>query len=286
MTWPVLWRPIDPDRGRAHLLQQVTETVQPPPAAAPPRPANLLGVAMLLAWAALGLGLERMAEPPGVLTFAFVLLGWMLSVMAHEFSHALVGYLGGDATVAGKGYLAFDPRRYGDVGVSLVLPVLVLMLGGIALPGGAVYLRNDLIRSRAWRSAAALAGPFATFLILIALTTALRSWSFSGAAAGPDGALFPALSLLAFFQAMALILNLAPLPGLDGFSAIRPFLPAAWAPQLRKAEGLAMGLLLLALFLLPGVGAGLFAAASGLSQALGVDPDAIAAGWRAFHFWR
>ncbi len=237
---------------------------------------------MLVAWIALGVALRRMDTPPGLLTFGFVLLGWMLSVMAHEFSHAGVGYLAGDVTVAQKGYLAFDPRRYGDVGVSLVLPVLALLLGGVALPGGAVYLRNDLMRSRAWRSAAALAGPAATLAILLVLASVLRIWANAGA----QSALFPALSLLAFLQARALVLNLLPIPGLDGFNAIRPFLPATWAPQIRKAEGLAMALLLIAIFVLPRAGAVLFVAAADVSRALGVDPVAIGEGWRAFHFWR
>ena len=258
----------------------MTETVQTP--AERPRPVNALGGGLLLAWAGLGFALQRPESPVGVLTFAFVLLGWVLSVMAHEFSHACVGYLGGDVTVVEKGYLSFDPRRYGQVGVSLVLPLLILALGGVALPGGAVYLRNDLMRSRGWRSAAALAGPAATLAILLALTSALRVWEGAGAA----GPLFPALTLLAYLQAMALILNILPIPGLDGFNAIRPFLPAAWAPQIRKAEGLAMVLLLVVVFVLPQGGAAIFGAAAALGEALGLDPAAIGEGWRAFHFWR
>lgn len=260
----------------------MTETVQTQPVDESPRPANAVGALLLLAWAALGVLLAQTSAPPGVLTFAFIMLGWVLSVMAHEFSHAAVAYLGGDLTVAQKGYLSFDPRRYGDIGVSLVLPLLALALGGIALPGGAVYLRTDLMRSRLWRSAASLAGPTATLVVLIVLASVLRLL----AAAGWDTPLIPALALLAFLQAMALILNLLPIPGLDGFNALRPFLPAAWSPYIRKAEGLAIVLLLAAVFLLPGVGTLLFGAAASLSLALGLDPAAISAGWRAFHFWR
>jgi Zn-dependent protease len=281
-TWPVLWRRIDAQAPLPHLLRQVTQTVQTPPAANPPQPANMIGAGLLLAWAAIGFGLQRLDAPPAFFTFVFVMLGWVLSVMAHEFSHACVAYLGGDVTVVEKGYLSFDPRRYGDVGVSVVLPLLVLALGGVALPGGAVWLRNDLMRSRSWRAAASLAGPAATLVILLVLASVLRIWEGAGA----EGALFPALTLLAFLQAMALIFNLLPIPGLDGFNAIRAYMPASWAPQLRKAEGLAMGLLLIAIFVVPGVGAQLFRAAAGLSLALGLDPAAIAEGWRAFHFWR
>ena len=260
----------------------MTETVQTPPASDPPRPANALGAGLLLAWGGLGLALARLEAPVGLVTFAFVMLGWVLSVMAHEFSHTAVAYLGGDVSVAQKGYLSFDPRRYGEVGVSLVLPLLALALGGVALPGGAVYLRNDLMRSRGWRAAAALAGPVATFAVLVVLASVLRLWQATQA----ETALYPALALLAFLQGMALILNLLPIPGLDGFNAIRPFLPPAWAPQIRKAEGLAMALLLIAVFVLPGAGAALFMASARLSAAFGIDPQMVAEGWRAFHFWR
>jgi Zn-dependent protease len=259
----------------------VTETVQPQPAVEPARPVNALGAGMLVLWLGIGVALQNAQGQAGPLTFAFVLLGWVLSVMAHEFSHAAVAYVGGDVTVVEKGYLSFDPRRYGDVGVSLVLPLLALVLGGVGFPGGAVYLRNDLMRGPGWRAAASLAGPAATLAVLLALTTVLRLW----AAQAPPTPLFLALTVLAFLQAMALILNLLPLPGLDGFNVIRPFLPRSLAPLIRKGEGLVMAGLFLAIFLLPGLSAGLFRAAAGLSATLGVDIATLQEGWRAFHFW-
>jgi Zn-dependent protease len=85
---------------------------------------------------------------------------------------------------------------------------------------------------------------------------------------------------------MGLILNLLPIPGLDGFGAIRPFLPAGLAPHIRKAEGLVMVGLLLLIFWVPGASAVLFRAAAGLGVELGLDLDALRAGWAAFHFWR
>src|SRR3546814_20196756 len=81
--------------------------------------------------------------------------------MAHEFSNSAVAGAGCDHTVRDKGYLTFDPRLYGDLGTSLVIPLLALALGGVGFPGGAVYLRQDLMRGPLWRSAASLAGPAA-----------------------------------------------------------------------------------------------------------------------------
>jgi Zn-dependent protease len=243
-----------------------------------------VGPAILVVWLALGAWL--VAQPTGFGVFAFVMVGWILSVMVHEFSHAAVGWLGGDHTVAEKGYLSFDPRRYGDLGVSLVIPLVALALGGVGFPGGAVYIRNDLIRSRLWRSATALAGPAATLVILLLLTFGLSFWAGWGVEGPGPIALFEALSVLAFLQAMGLILNLLPIPGLDGFGAIRPFLPASLTPHIRKAEGLVMVGLLLAIFYVPGASAALFRTAATLSALLGLNLDALRAGWAAFHFWQ
>ena len=261
----------------------MTDATRAPPQS-PPKASPFVGPAILLVWLALG-GL-LLARPSGLVVFAFVMMGWILSVMAHEFSHAATAWLGGDRTVAEKGYLSFDPRRYGDLGVSLVIPLLALAMGGIGFPGGAVYIRQDLLRNRLWRSASSLAGPAATMVILLALSFGLAFWTGWGVEGPGAVALFAALTMLAFLQAMGLILNLLPIPGLDGFGAIRPFLPASLAPHIRKAEGLVMVGLLLVIFWVPGASAMLFRASAALGLALGLNLDALQAGWAAFHFWR
>jgi Zn-dependent protease len=184
--------------------------------------------------------------------------------------------------VKAKGYLDFDPRRYADPISSIGIPLVVLALGGIGFPGGSVYLQTKLMRSRYWRSAAALAGPGVTALILLTLAVGLRLWL----KAGVQSPLYPALSLLAFLQAMALVLNLLPLPGLDGFNALRPFLPKAIAGPLRRFEPVMSWLVLAAIFLSPEVGRFLFRTAADLSLFLGLVPEAIDAGLANFRFWR
>ena len=255
------------------------------PAQAPAKPNPFVGPAILVVWLTLGAWL--VVQPSGFGVFAFVMVGWILSVMVHEFSHAATAWLGGDKTVTEKGYLSFDPRRYGDLGVSLVIPLLALVMGGIGFPGGAVYIRNDLIKNRLWRSATSLAGPAATLVVLLVLSFGLSFWYGTGWGRGPGAAeLYVALTVLAFLQAMGLILNLLPIPGLDGFGAIRPFLPASLTPHIRKAEGLVMVGLLLVIFWVPGASAALFRAAATLGALLGLNLDALQAGWREFHFWQ
>jgi Zn-dependent protease len=241
----------------------------------------MVGAAVLALWLASGVALAA-GYAAGPLTFAFVMLGWVLAVMAHEFSHAAAAYLAGDHTVVEKGYLSFDPRRYGNLGTSLVLPLIALALGGIGFPGGAVYLRNDLMRGPVWRSAASLAGPVATLMVLVVLALILNL----GTGLAPGGPCYDALAFLAFLQATALILNLLPIPGLDGFNAIRPFLPKGWSPALRRVERVTLIGLLLVVFLVPGAGRALFLAASSVTGALGVPMSAWVGGYEAFHFWR
>src|SRR5512146_3018031 len=108
------------------------------------------------------------------MTFLIVILGWIFSLCLHEFSHALVAYYGGDTTVRDKGYLTFNPLKYTHPVYSIVLPLLLLLMGGIGLPGGAVYIENWRLRSRGWISAVSLAGPTANLLVAVVLGLVLR----------------------------------------------------------------------------------------------------------------
>ncbi|MET0295018.1 MAG: site-2 protease family protein [Phenylobacterium sp.] len=248
-----------------------------------PRGVSPVAIGLLLVFLALGASLVVVEAPPRILTFLFVVAGWVLALIAHEFGHAYIAWKAGDHTVATKGYLTLDPLKYADLGASLVIPLVALALGGIGFPGGAVYLREDLMRSRLWRSAASLAGPAGTLVTFVLLALAVRlalGW------AGLDGlALVSGLSFLAFLQATALILNLLPVPGLDGYGVIRPFLPKAVRVRLRRWEGLAMIVLFAALFLIPGGAAALVQAAIALTVAAGVPHEAVVAGLDAFRFW-
>src|SRR5438477_13152803 len=94
-------------------------------------------------------------------------IGWILSVILHEFAHGLVAYWGGDYTIRERGGLTLNPLAYIDPLNSLVLPTVFLLMGGIPLPGGVTYIRRDLIRSRGWSSAVSAAGPAMNFILFI-----------------------------------------------------------------------------------------------------------------------
>ncbi len=151
-------------------------------------------------------------------TLLLVLGGWGVSLCLHEFGHAFVAYKGGDLSVRSKGYLTLDIRRYTDPVFSIVLPLLLLVFGGIPLPGGAVWVNHHALRSRRVECLVSLAGPFANLVLGVLLAQVVRFMAPSYLSAG--------LSYLALLQILAAVLNILPIPGLDGWGAIEPWLPA------------------------------------------------------------
>lgn len=199
-----------------------------------PSPRGVLGVSpVFLAIAGVtvvcGVALWTGLMPHGVgfLTILFVTAGWITSLCIHEFGHAITAYLGGDRSVAASGYLTLNPLRYTNLVYSIGLPVLFLLLGGIGLPGGAVYINHTMLRTRAWNTAVSLAGPVGTLICAAAAAAPFfLAHNTSWQAAHVNFA--AALAFLGFIEIFALVLNLIPVPGLDGFGAIRPWLPFTW----------------------------------------------------------
>lgn len=220
-------------------------------------------------------------DGPGALavtgTVLLVIGGWAVSLCLHEFGHAWFAYRGGDREVYFKGYLTLDPRRYTDPVLSIVLPLLFLLIGAIPLPGGAVWINHHVLRNKRVESLVSLAGPVSNLLIGVLLAIVVSAVPM------PIG-LAAALSLLALFQVLAFVLNILPIPGLDGWGVIEPWLPyearrfgakvRPWAP-----------LVLFALIIgVPEVSGTIFEWAEDLYTALGGSPLA-GAGYDAFKFW-
>ena len=210
--------------------------------------------------------------------FAFVTVGWVISLCLHEFGHAATAYVGGDRSVSEQGYLTLNPLRYTNPVLSILLPLAFLAMGGIGFPGGAVYVNTAAIRTPAWRAATSAAGPATNLVCLIAIALTLSAPSLA-----PNFA--AALAFLGLLQATALVLNLLPIPGLDGFGVIAPFLsPELRAGAMRAGRLIGM-LLLVAIIALPQVLTPIWRASAGLCMALGVTRDDIIAGYSLFRFW-
>ena len=213
------------------------------------------------------------------MTFAIVLFGWIFSLCLHEFSHAIVAYYGGDTTVREKGYLTFNPLKYTHPVFSIVLPLLFLLMGGIGLPGGAVYIERWLIRDRYWLSAMSLAGPAANLLFAIVLGITLRVSPVT------NTGIWPGISFLLVLQISAVLFNLIPLPPFDGYHAIEPFLGSGIRMQVDRFRNVATWFILLAFWSVPFISNLFRGGVQALSTLLGVDWDIAMTGLQQFRFW-
>jgi Zn-dependent protease len=213
--------------------------------------------------------------------FLFVISGWLVSLCLHEYAHALVAYRAGDLGVADRGYLTLNPLKYSHPLLSIVLPVVVVLLGGIGLPGGAVWIEHGQIRGRLRHTLISLAGPLTNVVFTLLL---VLPFLFD-----PDLrahlAFWAGVALLAFLQLTASLLNLLPVPGLDGGNVIQPWL----SPQWKRGYALMAPygfLLLFAVLWSPRLGGWFFDAVFFLGDAIGLDRDLYALGFDLIRFWQ
>ncbi|WP_283135556.1 site-2 protease family protein [Rhizohabitans arisaemae] len=210
--------------------------------------------------------------------FVFVITGWVVSLSLHEFGHAYLAYRGGDHSVASKGYLTLNPLKYSDIGLSFVLPILFVLIGGIGLPGGAVYVNRGAIPGRLRHSLISAAGPAANLVFAVALAAIVVNLT------SDRPAFWAALAFLAFLQVTAAVLNLLPVPGLDGFGIVEPYLPARWAQAAAKVGAFGF-LALIALLWIPAVNRVFFTGVFAILEVLRIDPHLVYVGDRLFRFW-
>ncbi len=220
--------------------------------------------------------------PDGIAVFVFVAAGWVLSLIFHEFAHAYVAYQGGDLSVADKGYLTLDPRLYADPVTSLAIPMFFVIAGGIGLPGGAVWINRGRLRSPAVASMMSLAGP-ATNLVLAVVLLVPLSIGLIDRASQPT--LAAAFGFLGFLQITAFILNMLPIPGLDGFGAIEPHLPNHVLVTLAPIRRYAIMILFAALFFVDPLNRAFWDVIRGAIELFGVDRDLPLVGLDLFRFW-
>ena len=215
--------------------------------------------------------------------FLLVTVAWVFSVCLHEFGHAAVAFKGGDYTVQEKGYLTLNPMRYTHPVFSLVMPLVFLLLGGIGLPGGAVYINDHLLRSRGWRTATSLAGP--AMNILLALVLCLPFW-LGVLDSERAGMIARALAFLIQLQISAVFLNLLPVPPLDGFQALSPWLPPEVRAKLLEHSTVAIWVLFLVMWYVPAANHAFWSSVFAVTHLLGISPELGLQGWREYQFWR
>lgn len=236
---------------------------------------------LVLATIGLGVLLSKGYRAGGVTMFAFVVVGWIVSLALHEFGHAIVAYVGGDRSVRDKGYLTLDVRKYVDIGTSLLFPLFILVIGGIGLPGGAVWINNGAIRTKGMRSLTSAAGPIASGLCAVLCLLPVRV----GLVQSPW--LVVGLSFLGWIQVIAMVFNLLPIPGLDGFGILQPYLSPGVLRAIAPYRQYGILLVFVAIFFFDPVRNGFFDLTDAVTEFIGGSDvfGARSQGWFEFRFW-
>ena len=140
-------------------------------------------------------------------------------------------------SVEAAGYLTLNPFKYAHPLLSIVLPLVFIAQGGIGLPGrrglsASEHVPHPLAAQPRLSRRAAVNVVFAVVVLQVAADQTGR----------PHARFWAALSFLGFLQVSAALLNLLPVPGLDGYAIIEPYLsPETRAHSRRSSRGACSG---------------------------------------------
>ncbi len=163
----------------------------------------------------------------------------IFAITVHEVAHGWVALKFGDRTAQMLGRLTLNPIKHIDPVGTILIPAVLLMLGGFvfgwAKPVPVTYqnLRNPKT-DMAW---VALAGPMANLVMAIAWALAAKigfGLLQSGVSFGEPMLLMGVAGVL--INSMLMMLNLLPLPPLDGGRILVSLLPGPLSWQVSRIE--------------------------------------------------
>ncbi len=180
------------------------------------------------------------------------ILPLIFAITVHEAAHGWVASKLGDKTALVLGRVTLNPIKHIDLIGTIILPIILLMLGGFIfgwakpVPIGWQNLKNP----RRDMALVALAGPFANLLMaLIWAGIAKLSVIYLSGQAQPwlsvtGQFLEAAANFGIIINCLLMILNLLPIPPLDGSRVISSILPVRAAYQYEKLEAFGIWILL------------------------------------------
>jgi len=178
----------------------------------------------------------------------------LFAVTLHEVGHGWMAKELGDSTAEDMGRLTINPLKHIDPVGTIVVPLIMYFFGGFIFGWAKPVPVNwsQLKNKKRDMALVALAGPFANLLMII-------FWLFIAKlfiASAEQGNFYAnLLTLMAWagivINSLLMILNLLPLPPLDGSRVVFSLLPTPFANRYAKIEP--YGLIILVILLVSGV---------------------------------
>ncbi len=185
----------------------------------------------------------------------------LLAVVAHEVAHGLAAEKRGDPTARMQGRITMNPLVHVDLVGTILLPGILIATRSPFLFGWAKPVPVDLTNLKGGRRDMALvsaAGPLSNLVLacLSALTYRGVILAINALGSPPEllWVLEPLMIMAAFsatFNLTLMVINLLPIPPLDGGRILMGLLPPRLAVQLQKVEP--YGVLILLLLIAGGV---------------------------------
>lgn len=200
----------------------------------------------------------------------YSLPGLAVGLVVHELGHVAGARLAGDRWSAGR--LSADPRRAVDP-----IAVCAFVLAGICW-SPVLKLSAFAVPSRFRRALTAGCGPLADLLLVVVLSALLRG----PLGADPSSVVAHILGQAWLVNLLLLtILNLLPMPGLDGFTLIRSLFRRSvprWMTWMETNSGTFYGTLLIILIVVPVLTQGTFNPIGWLLQTVVAPIHSLAVG--------
>ena len=162
----------------------------------------------------------------------------IFSIILHEIAHGYMADFLGDPTARYAGRLTLNPIPHIDPIGSVLLPGFLAITGTPFLIGWAkpVPFNPNNLRNRAWGEAlVGFAGP-ATNILIAVLAGLLLRFGFVPAA------FYPVLVMLSISNLSLAILNLIPIPPIDGSKILKALLPYPLSRSYENLEQLTYSL--------------------------------------------
>ena len=175
----------------------------------------------------------------------------IFAITVHEVAHGWVASKLGDQTARLMGRLTLNPFKHIDPVGTILVPIVMLIftpfLLGWAKPVPVDW--RNLRKPRHDMAWVAVAGPAANLLMLIFWTLLLKVMLLSGVAEQNFALPFVAMSMAGIFINITLmVLNLIPIPPLDGSRIVSALLPARLSIIYNRLEAYGMMIVLLLMF--------------------------------------
>lgn len=174
-----------------------------------------------------------------------MLISVLVSLVLHEFSHAVMADLLGDRTARDSGRITLNPLAHLEV-----LGLLMIFFGPIGWARPVPVNPGNFRNPRLGMIVTALAGPISNFILACLCLFVLRLKFQSGF--GNAGFLVTLLQVGAFVNLSLFIFNLIPLPPLDGSRVVANLLTGPQRAFYAKVEFYGPFILLMA-FIIPQV---------------------------------